>query len=98
MPQIEERCHWQRSFSRLFLVHVQKKCGQNVDKTRFSFHSPLIFQEARILQKSTHPLCHQAFTASATATATATVAPTIGLLPMPFLIFYVFPRFIKFST
>ena len=37
------------------------------------------------------------FTASATATATATVAPTIGLLPMPFLIFYVFPRFIKFS-
>jgi hypothetical protein len=40
------------------------------------------------------------FTASATATATATatVAPTMGLLPMPFLIFYVFPRFIKFST
>nr|DAE73250.1 MAG TPA: hypothetical protein [Caudoviricetes sp.] len=43
------------------------------------------------------PVNRNYFTDSATATATATVAPTIGLLPMPFLIFYVFPRFIKFS-
>nr|DAL09695.1 MAG TPA_asm: hypothetical protein [Caudoviricetes sp.] len=35
------------------------------------------------------------FTASATATATATVAPTMGLLPMPFLLFFVFPRFFR---
>ena len=81
------RCHWQRPF----LVHIFKKCGQNVDKSLFLSFSRLMSTVFQIFANLRKSLVYQAFRLSSTATATATVAPTMGLLPMPHLSFFRFP-------